>query len=216
MGDYTFFHIEVKASLQHTYTTVDDEILTVQQGLGRLSLADLAGDYDYGIADDGITWNASGESRCGDHEEFANELLKLIEETHLEMAFVIIEDAKYEWMGSVYYHVPGRTDFEAACDSDSRVVARYEDVRDAVDIAELFGRLHVEAYEAFVPVGGQLALDDDAELRAKLIGPIIPADHEIRPDDLPEEGDRCKECGKPITWIGPSTVTDWEHTDGDV
>lgn len=43
----------------------------------------------------------------------------------------------------------------------------------------------------------------------------VDPDHEIRPDDDPEPGDRCKECGRDITWLGPSPVTDWEHCDGD-
>jgi hypothetical protein len=34
--------------------------------------------------------------------------------------------------------------------------------------------------------------------------------HAARPDDLPEPGDRCKDCGQSITWIGPSQY-DWEH-----
>jgi len=42
-----------------------------------------------------------------------------------------------------------------------------------------------------------------------------PAKHDIRPDDLPEPGDRCKTCGKPIVWIGPSTISDWIHTDDE-
>jgi hypothetical protein len=39
------------------------------------------------------------------------------------------------------------------------------------------------------------------------------AEHDIVPDDDPEPGNRCKTCGKDITWIGPSTVYDWEHSD---
>ena len=35
-------------------------------------------------------------------------------------------------------------------------------------------------------------------------------DHKARPDDDPEPGDRCKDCGKDITWLGPS-YNDWEH-----
>lgn len=35
-------------------------------------------------------------------------------------------------------------------------------------------------------------------------------DHDARPDDLPEPGDRCKTCGEPITWMGPSHL-DWLH-----
>ncbi|TDC92373.1 hypothetical protein E1161_13455 [Saccharopolyspora aridisoli] len=30
-----------------------------------------------------------------------------------------------------------------------------------------------------------------------------------RPDDMPDKGDRCKDCGRPITWLGPS-MYDWE------
>jgi hypothetical protein len=37
-------------------------------------------------------------------------------------------------------------------------------------------------------------------------------DHTARPDDDPEPGDRCKTCGAPITWMGPSH-TDWLHVD---
>jgi hypothetical protein len=37
-------------------------------------------------------------------------------------------------------------------------------------------------------------------------------DHAARPDDLPDEGDRCKDCGREITWIGPSDY-DWEHAE---
>lgn len=35
-------------------------------------------------------------------------------------------------------------------------------------------------------------------------------DHAARPDDDPEPGDRCKDCGDEITWLGPSHY-DWEH-----
>ena len=37
-------------------------------------------------------------------------------------------------------------------------------------------------------------------------------DHEPRPDDDPESGDRCKDCGEDVTWEGPSD-RDWLHTD---
>jgi hypothetical protein len=37
-------------------------------------------------------------------------------------------------------------------------------------------------------------------------------DHRARPDDDPEPGDRCKDCGKDVTWIGP-THADWRHLD---
>jgi hypothetical protein len=39
-------------------------------------------------------------------------------------------------------------------------------------------------------------------------------DHEARPDDNPEPGDHCKDCGADITWIGPSQA-DWLHVDDE-
>jgi hypothetical protein len=35
-------------------------------------------------------------------------------------------------------------------------------------------------------------------------------DHEARPDDDPEPGDRCKDCGEAVVWLGPS-MYDWQH-----
>lgn len=46
----------------------------------------------------------------------------------------------------------------------------------------------------------------------KPAGPAQPAfPHDVIPDDDPEPGDRCKRCGDPITWIGPSLISDWQH-----
>jgi hypothetical protein len=39
-------------------------------------------------------------------------------------------------------------------------------------------------------------------------------DHDARPDDDPEDGDRCKDCGEDITWLGPSQ-SDWLHVDDE-
>lgn len=39
-----------------------------------------------------------------------------------------------------------------------------------------------------------------------------PYDHEARPDDNPEPGDRCKVCGETVTWMGPGPA-DWLHSD---
>jgi hypothetical protein len=35
--------------------------------------------------------------------------------------------------------------------------------------------------------------------------------HLARPDDSPEPGDHCKDCGRDITWTGPGSY-DWVHT----
>lgn len=68
-----------------------------------------------------------------------------------------------------------------------------------------------------------LAGGDLGEVRAALAGRLDPpgplssggaadADHRARPDDDPEPGDRCKDCGGDITWLGPGSA-DWEHAD---
>lgn len=41
-----------------------------------------------------------------------------------------------------------------------------------------------------------------------------PLPHDARPDDDSEPGDRCKDCGLPVTWVGPS-LYDWQHVDAD-
>ena len=41
--------------------------------------------------------------------------------------------------------------------------------------------------------------------------PSCGYDHPARPNDLPKAGNRCRDCGQPITWIGPSH-DDWIHT----
>lgn len=44
-------------------------------------------------------------------------------------------------------------------------------------------------------------------------GPLL-VPHEARPDDLTPLGHRCKDCGEPITWMGPNHA-DWAHVGGD-
>lgn len=45
--------------------------------------------------------------------------------------------------------------------------------------------------------------------RAEWIAQVEHCDH--RPDDDPEPGDRCKDCGVRLTWIGGN---DWEPAMG--
>lgn len=52
----------------------------------------------------------------------------------------------------------------------------------------------------------------DATAMARLETPGKTYDHEASPDDLPEDGERCKTCGEDITWVGPSQY-DYLHVD---
>lgn len=51
---------------------------------------------------------------------------------------------------------------------------------------------------------GEHYMPDDSDAQEFL------SDHDARPDDSPEPGDRCKDCGEDITWVGPGSA-DWEH-----
>jgi hypothetical protein len=53
----------------------------------------------------------------------------------------------------------------------------------------------------------------DRTCACKGAGTCSSAPHSARPDDDPKPGDRCKDCGEQITWVGPSQY-DWEHVDG--
>lgn len=58
----------------------------------------------------------------------------------------------------------------------------------------------------------ELLVPQDAQLEA--LRWIV--DHcQHRPDDLPEPGDRCKDCGIAITWTGPGPY-DWEPAVGAI
>lgn len=58
---------------------------------------------------------------------------------------------------------------------------------------------------------GHLALQGDASAVATYLSSILSAidackEGRHRPDDMPEPGDRCKDCGFAITWVGPGNV----------
>jgi hypothetical protein len=43
-----------------------------------------------------------------------------------------------------------------------------------------------------------------------IVTTVSTYNHDARPDDDNEPGDRCKDCGQAVVWIGPSHV-DWLH-----
>jgi hypothetical protein len=56
---------------------------------------------------------------------------------------------------------------------------------------------------------GNTVAEAEAAVRREVEG--LDYDHDARPDDDPEPGDRCKTCGEDITWIGPHPTSDWMH-----
>jgi hypothetical protein len=75
-------------------------------------------------------------------------------------------------------------------------------VYDAHPSSALAGLLRVETEH------GPLYLDPDTDVDV-----LTPFDHDATPDDLPEPGERCKECAAAITWLGPAPASDWLHVE---
>lgn len=55
--------------------------------------------------------------------------------------------------------------------------------------------------------------DDDAKIAA--LRYIVDHCEHTRADDLPEPGDRCKDCGIGLVWVGPG-MNDWEPAVGEI
>lgn len=57
---------------------------------------------------------------------------------------------------------------------------------------------------------GKIVAENDSTITAAADEvPSCRRDGVHRPDDLPEEGNRCKDCGQRITWMAPG-IYDWE------
>lgn len=71
-------------------------------------------------------------------------------------------------------------------------------------------------FEAPCTCGRRFTGNDPDEADSNLYSHVFPeaegCAHDRGADDLPEPGDRCKDCGVPITWIGPGPY-DWEPAD---
>ena len=93
---------------------------------------------------------------------------------------------------------------EIDCSTSDRTILHVQDAADECDecgmpepltgCTSCFGRHHATS----------CSLHPD-----NIVGPVV-YDHDARPDDLPELGDRCKDCGDEIVWQGPSQY-DWLH-----
>jgi hypothetical protein len=58
---------------------------------------------------------------------------------------------------------------------------------------------------------GSITISTTGPTKRVKVDSLDPPPHDPRPDDDPEPGDRCKDCGQSIVWVGPSTAYDWEH-----
>ena len=114
MGDYTFCQLEAKdlslavATLVAAAFYAEDhysgtDLVEIAQGMmdgGRLTIEDIPVGYS---------------------EDLFNAVLAVIAETGIDFRFRLWEDPKYEWLGTIHYHIPGMGDVSAECATDGDV-----------------------------------------------------------------------------------------------
>lgn len=61
-----------------------------------------------------------------------------------DFAFVVHDDPKYEWLGTIHMHVPGLDDFTGECDAEGRVVINGEEIVRLIDKATDLDELRAE------------------------------------------------------------------------
>lgn len=62
-----------------------------------------------------------------------------------DFAFIVHDEPKYEWMGSIFIHVPGLPDFEGECDADGVVQVNAKQLITLLDEASDLDALRAEA-----------------------------------------------------------------------
>lgn len=95
------------------------------------------------------------------------------------------------------------------------------DLADDAAVTAWLDALREESTDAWLTIyyaggdaGGDMYRDVRGQGQPVKVEGVKTYDHDARPDDDPEPGDRCKDCGEDISWIGPSLTRDWEHVDG--
>ena len=112
MGDRTYFQV-------HVYDCPED-----QREAARLVIAD----YVTAAAEDHVLDLTEGyteeEISCGS----ADELAPRLEEAAPQCSFVLWEDPKYEWLGSIRAYTPALGSFAADCDASGQPVFTLSEV----------------------------------------------------------------------------------------
>lgn len=117
--------------------------------------------HDEDLQHDNVWMVGSAESPCGNAVELAVALDDLLKEEGKDLAYVVWEDPKYEWLGDVHIHVPGlEPDFRADCDSNGMALLTHAQVADLVESAKaghqdigerlllMSGAIHYAAFDA--------------------------------------------------------------------
>jgi hypothetical protein len=131
MGDRT--------ALQMQIITDDDDLrVKAREVFEEYSGSDVFEDDWFDGSHQGNVWRVgSAEVSCGSAEELAGALDKLIQEEGKDLAYLLWEDPKYEWLGDLHIHVPGlEQDFRADCDSNGNALLTQTQVAHLVESAK--------------------------------------------------------------------------------
>jgi hypothetical protein len=73
------------------------------------------------------------EISVGYSEDLFLAVLAVIEETGIDFRFRLWEDPKYEWLGTIHYHIPGITDVSAECSTDGDIRVSGDTIAEMLD-----------------------------------------------------------------------------------
>ena len=110
MGDYTFCQMEAK-DLSLAVATLVAAAFHAEDGYTGTELVGMAKDL---MSGEKLTID---EIPCGYSDDLFNAVLAVIKETGIDFRFRIWEDPKYEWLGTMHYHIPEMANVSAECDT---------------------------------------------------------------------------------------------------
>lgn len=138
MGDYTFCQMEAK-DLPLTVATLVASAFYYDDHYTGTQLVE----FGQRLLDGGrLTIN---EIPVGYSEDLFEAIMAVQKETGIDFRFRLWEDPKYEWLGTMHYHIPGLDDASAPCGTDGDIRVSGNDIA-----AQLTNTLHASGFEGWI------------------------------------------------------------------
>jgi len=131
MGDRTFCQMEAK-DLSLAVATLVTAAFHAEDGYSGTDLVGMAKDL---MGGEKLTID---EIPVGYSEDLFNAVLAVIAETGIDFRFRLWEDPKYEWLGTMHYHIPGMTDVSRDCGTDGDIKVSGNDITQELPILRGF------------------------------------------------------------------------------
>ena len=125
MSDRTYCQMEAK-DLSLAVATLVTAAFYAEDGYSGAELVGMAKDLMGGET------LSIEEIPCGYSDDLFNAILAVIKETGIDFRFRLWEDPKYEWLGTMHYHIPGMDDVSASCGTGGDIQISGQAITDAL------------------------------------------------------------------------------------